>query len=388
VKGLFISNVDDRVTFGYLPKLMGQVRALVLSGLGVRFLSFSRGELQFRDYNSDGSCSKVSTIVSDVGGLFSKRWHLLHQAWLYLLNSEVNFIYIRYNPFDPFLVIFLLLVRWRCKAVQKIIVEMPTYPYDKYLLSSGLLSFTAMQWLLDIVCRPFLHWLVDRSVVVNCRNLQVFGMPVISITNGVDVDSYAHHTPLFTSPGSVHLVFVGNIHDGHGLDRLVHGLARYYEDSSQCSLDVTLTVIGGRESGLRELCEKIGVLDKVKFVGHQEGLGLDDYLREATIGVGVLASYRLNMEDFSPLKHREYCARGIPFIYDGNDTSFRDTDFALNLGMNDQPIDIRSVIAFASTVARPGLSDAMRAYAKQNFSWSSVMVDVINYLKKENADAG
>jgi len=385
VKGLFLSNVDDRVTFGYLPKLLGQVRAFSRSGLCIRFLYFSRGQLQFQDYGSDDYSSKITTIVSDIGNLFFKRWHLFHQAWLYLLDSEVNFIYIRYNPFDPFLVIFLFLVRWRCKAVQQVLVEIPTYPYDKYLLSSGLLSFASMQLLLDLVSRPFLHWFVNRSVVVNCRNPKVFGMPVISITNGVDVDSYAPHTPLFTSTGSVRLVFVGNIQDGHGLDRLVHGLARYYGDSPECTPDVTLTVIGGGESSLRELCQKMGVLDKVKFVGHQEGAGLDDYLRDATIGVGVLASHRINLGDFSPLKHREYCARGLPFIYDGNDTSFRDTDFALNVGMNDQPIDIRAVISFATSVAcRSDLSDTMRAYAKENFDWSSIMGCVINYLKKEN----
>lgn len=385
MKGLFLSNVDDRVTFGYLPKLLGQVRAFSRSGLCIRFLYFSRGQLQFQDYGSDDYSSKITTIVSDIGNLFFKRWHLFHQAWLYLLDSEVNFIYIRYNPFDPFLVIFLFLVRWRCKAVQQVLVEIPTYPYGRELVATGIISIGGMQWFLDILSRSFFRWLVDCFIVVNCKNPQLFGVPVISITNGVDIDSYGFVSSKFPSLNSVQLVFVGNIRNGHGLDRLVHGLARYYDNLTSCNLAVTLTIIGGGDSDLRELCDKIGVLDRVTFVGSQEGSALEAYLSNATLGVGTLASHRINLGDFSPLKHREYCARGLPFIYDGNDTSFRDTDFALNVGMNDQPIDIRAVISFATSVAcRSDLSDTMRAYAKENFDWSSIMGCVINYLKKEN----
>jgi glycosyltransferase involved in cell wall biosynthesis len=383
--GFYISNIDDRVVKGYLPKVLGQVQSFINSDIKMTLLRFKGGRVALRRSNSESIKSQPDEIVSEVMSPIRKRIRLLVIAYRIIQTELSNFIYIRYTPFDPLLLFFLILIKIRVKRKLMVAVEIPTYPYDRQYLSRGILSFSALQLFFDYCTRYFLFLVVNRFVIVNCSSPSVFNVPVSSITNGVSIDDFALVPNLGKSGDPINFVFVGNAGVWHGLDRLITGLSQFYGSGLDSSLvKINLSIVGGGSSNdIRNLCLKYGVQDYVTFVGPLDGAELDEVMKLATVGVGVLASHRLSHRKFSPLKHREYCARGLPFIYDGNDDGFMDVEFAMNVDLCDQPIDIRSVILFVERLrSENDLPQKIRSYAKCRFDWLNIMAEVISDVRK------
>jgi len=88
------------------------------------------------------------------------------------------------------------------------------------------------------------------------------------------------------------------------------------------------------------------------------------------------------------MKSREYCARGIPFIYSFPEKGFNgDEEFTLLLPSNDGPIPIDKVIAFANRMAAdPETGSKMRVFAEEQFDWKAQMDKVLKVLEAEVAD--
>ena len=383
--GLYVSNIDDRVVKGYLTKVLGQVQSFINADIRMTLLRFKGGRVALRCSNSEMIKSQPDKILSEASTAIHKRLQLLIVSYRVIKSELFDFIYIRYTPFDPLLLVFLILIKSTSSRKIKIFLEIPTYPYDMQYLSRGILSFSALQLFFDYCTRYFLFLVVNRFVIVNCSSPSVFNVPVSSITNGVSIDDFAQVPNLGKLGDPINFVFVGNAGVWHGLDRLITGLSRLYVnglDSSQ--VKVNLFIVGsGNSNDIRNLCLKNGVHDLVTFVGPLDGTELDEFMKLATIGVGVLASHRLSHGKFSPLKHREYCARGLPFIYDGNDDGFMDVEFAMNVGLCDQPIDIRKIILFVDRLrSENDLPQRIRSYAKCRFDWPNIMTEVISTVGK------
>ena len=88
------------------------------------------------------------------------------------------------------------------------------------------------------------------------------------------------------------------------------------------------------------------------------------------------------------MKSREYCARGIPFIYSFPEKGFNgDEEFTLLLPSNDAPIPIDKVVAFANrTATDPETGSKMRAFAEKQFDWKVQMDKVLKVLEAEVTD--
>ena len=385
IKGLFISNIDDRVVRGYAPKIFGQVQAFISAGFVMTLLRFTNGHIAVRTGDGNTILKQPDKILNKIGSAIGKRIQLFACSFQMLKSDSFDFVYIRYTPFDPFLIIFLLLVRIKHRTALNIIMEIPTYPYDKQYLSTGVISFSALQLFIDFTCRHLLCYLINRFVVVNCTLNRVFGVPVTSINNGVNIEDFSLTGNLGRVGQPVCLVYVGNAGVWHGLDRLIVGLSTYYTNHNDSNkLKVRLIIVGGGQTNeTRTLSSKYGMQDYVSFVGPRDGVELDEIMQLATVGVGVLASHRLSLELFSPLKHREYCARGLPFIYDGNDDGFLDVEFAMSVGMCDDPIDIDNVVSFAEKLrCESEMPQKIRAHAERDFGWSGVMSEVISSIRE------
>lgn len=382
IKGFFISNIDDRVVRGYLPKILGQVQAFINAGVYMTLLRFLDGHVAIRQGHTNVFRKQSDQILGTAKSAVSKRIRLFTNSYRILKTESFDFLYIRYTPFDPFLLVFLLLVRMKFNCKFQVLLEIPTYPYDKQYLSAGVISFSALQWMIDFFCRQLLCFMIDHFVIVNCDRNRVFRVPVISIKNGVDVEDFSLTGDLGRVGDPIHLVYVGNAGVWHGLDRLILGLSKYYEQPDSNKREVRLIVVGG---GMSEETQNLSIRnrmqDYVSFMGARDGKDLDEIMQHATVGVGVLATHRLSSELFSPLKHREYCARGIPFIYDGNDDGFSEVEFALNVGMCDDPIDVDAVVGFVDKLRNENeLPQIIQAYAAKNFSWSGAMSEVTSTI--------
>ena len=107
-------------------------------------------------------------------------------------------------------------------------MEIPTYPYDQEYVSFK----RKIQLLVDQCFRKRLAKYVDRIITFS-NYKTIFGTPTIQISNGIDFDDIPMKQHVNDTSQEIHLIGVAEIHFWHGFDRLLKGLANYYNTSPQ-----------------------------------------------------------------------------------------------------------------------------------------------------------
>jgi hypothetical protein len=98
--------------------------------------------------------------------------------------------------------------------------------------------------------------------------------------------------------------------------------------------------------------------------------------------MGTLSFSRIGLHSASTLKLREYCSRGIPFFYAGDDIDFpEDFPFHLKLPDNDLPFDFDLLIDFSHKMQMAeNVTEEMREYAKYFLDWKQKMNKLKDFL--------
>ena len=172
----------------------------------------------------------------------------------YIKKNRISFVYMRseHNA-NPFLIRFARQLR---NYGVEIVMEIPTYPYDREYPLSRRLSrlFT------DKIFRKGLA--KQLNAIVTFSNVsEIFGQHTIRISNGIDFDLIKpkqHHN---RNTRELHLIGVAEIHYWHGFDRVIAGLADYYKSDRQNSCKVYFHVVG-EFTGERERMEILPLIMK------------------------------------------------------------------------------------------------------------------------------
>lgn len=197
------------------------------------------------------------------------------------------------------------------------------------------------------------------------------------LTNGVDI-AERPLSPDWVDRTGVTFVCAGALGPWHGVDRLVRGLAAVNDDSR-------LLVVGeGPElPRLQKLATTLGLTPRVQFLGARGGVELDQVLAQADVGVAALAEHRRGGAALSPLKTRDYLARGLPVLFAGDDPDLRaDPPFTLRVADDDSAVDVALVTAWLDGLrcrARSGQNGsgdtvgpaAIREFAVARLQWRS-----------------
>ncbi len=112
----------------------------------------------------------------------------------------------------------------------------------------------------------------------------------------------------------------------HGIDRLLHGLA-----ASGSPSEATLTIVGNGPElrRLESLTCELGLGGRVHFTGVLTGSDFDAAMASADVGVASVGEHRRGRFASSPLKTRDYLARGLRVLFAGDDPDLRaDPPFA------------------------------------------------------------
>lgn len=249
--------------------------------------------------------------------------------------------------------------------------------------SSGRYSFAVLESIFGKIRRRNIDGIVGVTDEITAYQLKKSGdtsIPHITIGNGFDVASAPVRRPPEYDGGDLHLLCVANVSRWHGLDRLLQGLTTY-----RGTPKVVLHIAGdGAElPHLQQLTDELGIGDRVVFHGFTTGKALDDLFDQCHVAVGSLGIHRIGLKEASILKAREYCARGIPFIYGISDPDFpADFPYILHLPADESPIDIKQVLAFAQEVcADPDHPQKMRRYAEEHLDWSVKMKKLKDFLE-------
>jgi len=261
----------------------------------------------------------------------------------------------------------------------KLIVEFPTYPRTaenrRSLPRKPVFAYT------DHVLKR-IHPMVDLYTVIgeDCGGT-LDGRPAMNIVNGVCAENMPEHIPN-AQRESIHLLGLASMIGSHGYDRVLQALAEY-----RGSKDIRLHMVGADGDGSlavwKVLAKRLGLTGRVTFHGPLYGDALEKVVALSDIGIGVLGFFRFGFSCGMPLKQREYMARGLPFVYAGDDPDLpEDARFCLRVSNSEEPIDMAAIAAFAEQSKRaadvPGL---MRAYAREHMSWASVMRSVLERVE-------
>ena len=262
-------------------------------------------------------------------------------------NNHYECIYIRYPNSDP---AFIKLLKVLKKNGSKIVVEIPTYPYD--LEKAKSLRAKVIRFL-DTRYRKKIHNYVSRLVTYS-DDENIFGIKTINTVNGYDF-SKTDICNADYNKSEIHLCAVATLYGLHGYDRLIEGMHNYYLNGG--SRKVIFDVVGYGDSGIlesyKDLVKKYKLSNNVIFYGKLLGEKLEEVYKKATLGVNSLAIHREGLKKESTLKTREYAAKGLPILSSSLVDAFSDEDnkmFVCLVSADDSPINIENIISFCDNI--------------------------------------
>lgn len=291
----------------------------------------------------------------------------------YSIKKQIEFVYIRSNHnANPFTI---YMVKRMKKAGMKVVMEIPTYPYDQEYFD----RWMQRQLIQDKLFRSLFAKQLD-AIVTFTEEDYIFGQKTIKISNGIDFDSIRLRKSIHHPNNEFHMIGVAEIHRWHGFDRVIKGLSEYY--ATPKVMKVYFHVVGYFFSPIEE--EEITHIIKdnhlepyVILYGKKHGKELDEIFDQCDFGIGSLGRHRVGISDIKTLKNREYAARGIPFIYSENDTDFDKKPYVLKMPADETAINIEKIIHFYQNLK---ISPQEIRNSIENLSWKNQMKNVIEAL--------
>lgn len=186
-------------------------------------------------------------------------------------------------------------------------------------------------------------------------------IPYFVFTNGIDVEKYPVKKYLEFKGNVLKMIFIGaTTTKWQGMDRLLIGMENYKRN-----IKLELHIVGSVTKNIMGLVKSLNLEKNVVFHGLKYGMELDEIFENVHVAVGTLGIHRKGLKFGSPLKIREYMARGIPFVISYIDEDIED-EFPLFLKVpsDDSPVNMNDVIKFAKTI-----------YEKYGVSIPSIMRD-------------
>jgi glycosyltransferase involved in cell wall biosynthesis len=356
--GIFL--VDDKKESGVINKMKGQVKALKSIGFDVYVTLLDNKNIIIKNTSNEIIGKNPSNPVS-------RRIFLYNSVKNWIKNNDVDICYIRYAFCDPW---FFYLLKQLKKNKTKVIIEIPTYPYiEEMKLWPGLSKYIFI--MVDKILTGRISRYVDYIAACTIEN-RIFNVNVIPFKNCINIDMYKVKEKS-TDTENINLLCVTSMQNWQGYDRLIYGLSDYYKKSADKNIYIHMVGDGVMKKEWEDLSNRLELGKYIFFYGAKTGKELDLLFDKCDIAIGGLGIHRKKVKKISSLKTKEYCARGIPFIYAFREEGLEpELDFLELIPSDDKPININTIIKlYKKTKADTGITDAMRNYAIENFTWET-----------------
>lgn len=298
--------------------------------------------------------------------------------------EEMDFLYFRYDYGDRQTALFLKEFRKK-NPKAKIIIEFSTYPFkwERFPFYVRMMKGKTER------CSKKLTQIADYSITYGSHT-SAYGIPTIPVENGIIFEELPKRKICgIPSANEVHVISVSSMNRVHRIDRMIMGLADYYQSDQARKIYLHLVGDGLERSRLEKLVLENSLEKYVIFHGYQVGSDLAAIYNRCTLAMETLADHKM---ESSSLKSREYLAKGLPFITscEMNIKLSELRRYILSVPANDSPISMKDVLWFYDSVYCPSddieifckVSDEIRMFAKTSFEFSKSYVPVIEYLGK------
>lgn len=289
----------------------------------------------------------------------------------FILEEKIDLIYIRYVYLsNPLFIKFLKKLKEKNK---KIIVEIPTYPYDGELKDRGILR--NIKYRIEKISRNKMAEYIDK-IVTYSKDKVIFGVDTISISNGIDIEKINLINK--KKKDEIGFIIVAGLAFWHGVDRFLYSLLQYRKNGGKEKIYFHIVGEGSEIQKLKKIVEDHRELQNIViFYGFKSGEELDEIYNNSDIAVGSLGIHRLKLESVQPLKNREYCAKGLPFIIGFNDPSFKNKEYIYEVSYDDKLIDIKDIIEWYKNLK---ISPKNIRKDAENFTWDIQIKEVLENI--------
>lgn len=364
----------------YLHSLNKNASSSDLAAYGVQ----KKINAQVKAFNNYFDCKEVICYQIDSSTAFNKiksrlPFTAISEKWVYGDEyKDIDFIYFRKNIIDYSVVSFFRKIK-KHNPKCKIVLEIPTYPYDKEEFKT--LKDLPFK-LKDRINRKRLHKYVDLITIYGSNETVVFNTPCLVLRNGVDFSDI----PIKKAPfhdDRIDIVMIGMFSHWHGYERMLYGLSNYLKDNGKTLFHLHFVGDGVSIPEYKSITKQLSIDEYVTFYGALSGKELDEVFEKCDIGCDTLGSHRKDVHISSTLKTRDYAARGLPIIgsekIDFIDESF---EYFLKLEGNDNPVDYNSIEDFYNNISKEGLAIKVRNYALTRIDINSVIKPIVDFIGK------
>jgi len=294
--------------------------------------------------------------------------------------NNKDFFYIRRMPFNSKFIKLLKKIK-KNNPNSKILLELPTYPYENENSRKLLFLFVKLK---DKYYRKKLKKFVDR-IITYSNDQRIFDIQTLQISNGVGMSNIrtVKNTKI---NNSIEVIAVAMMAYWHGYDRFIEGLGNYYKNGGERLINLHIVGDGKVIPYYKKLVKNYNIQNRVFFHGKKFGNELNELYDEADIALDALGRHRSNVSYNSSLKGKEYAAKGLPII-SGVKTELDYDDsfnYYLRFPANEDSIDMEKVIKFYDQIYkrynRDKVIQEIRDYAETHFNIEVCMKPILNYL--------
>jgi len=374
---------DQNSDSGVIKKVFSQVSALNQLGLDAELVLVGIGDVNYPPCRFLTTYSLDYVPMEDFFGRIKRAFKVnkLFSETIDSLDSN-DILYYRCSSTFP---LYYPHNYFRSFRACKIITEHQTRELDEFKLAGNTLNYWS-EYIFGKLLKKQSDAIIGVTNEITQYEVARIGdpkKPCLTIGNGFAVQSVPERKAPHYTGDDLHLLCVATVSRWHGLDRLLQGLAIY--DGLP---KIVLHVAGDGKDlpHLQKMADDLGISDRIIFHGFTTGKALEGLFDKCHIAVGSLGIHRIGLKEASILKAREYCARGIPFIYGIADPDFAvDFPYILRFPADETPIDVKQILAFAGEICDDAdHPQKMRSYAEGHLDWSVKMQRLKGFLETLN----
>lgn len=344
---------------------------------------------QLKVFNQENLNFQILVIPSE-GGIISKVLYRIpyfnsFQKWEYKNEYEdIDYLYLRRPAaFTKHTINTLKEIKKRNPNI-KIVLEIPTYPYDKELTIN---KKNLPLLIKDRYNRRKLNGVIDRIATLT-PDKKIFEVPTLKFENGVDLSTISIKK-IREQDGVINLLAVAMYANWHGYDRILESIGKYYENGGMRKVIFHIAGDGSETQKYKEIVTKYKIEKNVIFHGKVFGDKLDDLYNKSDIAVDVFGMYRKNNTISYSLKSREYLAKGMPIISGCKIDLFEqyaNYKYFKEFSNDDSDIKFESIISFYDRIYMSekealDIANEIREFANETCDMNEAMKNVVHYFK-------
>lgn len=379
-------NDQDREKCGILGKINGQINAYKKSDIEVYFGHFSGEKFSIEH--------EGKTILHNVkkGNTRTKLGSIYNYIYSLIRKKHIDIIYIRFASLDEKAINFFYNLH---KINVQIIIEFYSHNLVLEAKKTALRDFKAGKVLNAIksyasltinqyYCTK-LHNYVDLIVTTTPVD-KLYGIPTINVVNGIDTSASSVRIKS-NNEYDFNIVSVAMISTWHGYDRIIKGIANYYQNGGDKNIHYTVIGDGDEKANLEKLVHDLQLENHVEFTGIKVKEELEPYYNYADVALEMLAGFRRTDGNISSIKMAEYFAKGVPVLYASNSEieNFEIKKYCIYVENNDSDVDVFELIEKTNKIysSSGNVSQKMHDVAKKYFDWTVTMKDLLSYINNK-----